>query len=81
MPEPTFTMPQVAAMLGMSVRSLQRLHRAGDGPARKRDGREWEYSHAALVHYLKSKEKAPQQGGAEELFDNAQINRLQDKKQ
>ncbi len=81
MPEPAFTMPQVAAMLGMSVRSLQRLHRAGDGPARKRHGREWEYSHAALVHYLKSKEKAPPQGGVGELFDNAQINRHQDKKQ
>lgn len=81
MPEPTFTMPQVAALLGVSVRTLQRLHRAGDGPVRERHGREWDYSYAALVHYLNSKERAPQQGGAEELFNNDQIKRLQEKKQ
>ena len=38
MSEPLLTRPQLAEMLGLSVRSIERLDRAGDGPGFVRVG-------------------------------------------
>lgn len=55
----------------VSLRSLQRPRRPGDGPELAWQGR-WMYAHAELVKYVKGKEKAAHKEAAKELFSNDQ---------
>jgi len=48
----TFTIPEAAALLGISVRLAYELARAGDLPARRLGRRRWVVPRAALDTYL-----------------------------
>ena len=56
-----------AACLGVSVRTFQRLNKAGMGPKG--------CTLSGLKKWIKNQEKGPTKSGAEELFDASKINR------
>ena len=45
----------VATYLAMSVRTLERLHRAGSGPPRTRVGGQWYYPRVELANWMEAR--------------------------